>query len=354
LTPGASQGDTPPVRVLVVTAVDSENSVAGPAARALEAAGHRAEVVEGKGGAVGQAALTARLAAARLVGRPDVALLELSPEGAAAAAALSAARVPYLVYASPALLGRGTGPGAELLQAALRVACQGARAILVPSDPVAEHLARAAGVEEMELLAAGLDLAQLPLGERAAARAALRLPEGMHVLGLVGPLDAGTHLEALGLAHRHVAGVALLVAGEGPAEGTLFAMAGTTRPSSPVIHVGPLTPATRVITACAADVTLALTEGRVADESWALAALGRRQVVFPAEGTDNVAALYPDQRTVFEAPPEPEGLRVVLQAALQEERAQGALPAAAVAAARAQLDAATRWARLAERVVECA
>ena len=110
----------------------------------------------------------------------------------------------------------------------------------------AEHLAQLAGVEEMELLAAGLDLTNLPLGERGQARAALGLPEGMKVLGLVGPLDPATHLETLSLAHRHLAGVALLVAGDGPAEGTLFAMANATRPSSPVIHVGPLTPATRV------------------------------------------------------------------------------------------------------------
>ncbi|MCA9555650.1 MAG: hypothetical protein KC933_36810, partial [Myxococcales bacterium] len=215
-------------------------------------------------------------------------------------------------------------------------------------------LARLAGVEEMELLAAGLDLTNLPLGERGQARAALGLPEGMKVLGLVGPLDPATHLETLSLAHRHLAGVALLVAGDGPAEGTLFAMANATRPSSPVIHVGPLTPATRVITACAADVALTLTEGRLSEESWALAALGRRQVVFPAEGTDGVAALYPEHRTVFEASPEQAPLQFVLQAALQEEATQGALPDAAVASVRRRLDAATRWARLAERVVECA
>ena len=99
---------------------------------------------------------------------------------------------------------------------------------------------------------------------------------------------------------------------------------------------------------------LALSEGALSDESWRFAALGRRQVVFPAEGTDAVAALYPEHRAVFEAPPSPEGLRAVLQAALQEEEEQGPLPMAAVEAARAQLDCGTRWARLAARVIECA
>lgn len=340
------------MRLLMVSALPPARSDLGALEAAASTAGHEVHAVRGEG-ARGEAIAAARIGKEALLRRPAAALLEVSPWVSASAAALAAARIPYVLWAPRGALEDLAGPR-DLLDNALRGACGGAAAVIVGADAVAEQLARHAGVEDMELLSAGLDLEDLPLGDRAEARAALRLPEGPRVLGLVGPLGPETGLELLSLAHRTLAGVTLLVAGDGPSESAIFAMGGATRPSSPVVHVGPLAPATRVVTACAADVTLALDTRTLSEESWRLAALGRRQVAFDVPGTDAVAALYPEHRTVFATPEHPEALRQVLAAALDEEAAQGPLPADAVQAARAALDVGTRWSRLVERVVQCA
>jgi len=345
------------VRVLLVSALDAGTSDLGAVAAELEAEGHRVRVLTADDlpTPAREAALAARIAKAALLFRPDVAALEVSAHLSATAAALKATRIPYLLWGSEAGLGAAPSGPREVLDAALRLACQGAAAVVVGSDAAADRLAARGEIEELELLDRGVDLDNLPLGARAEARAALRLPEtGLRVLGLVGTLDARTGLELLTLAHRQLAGVALLVAGDGPHEAAVFAMSTSTRPSSPVVHVGPLGPATRVLTACAADVTLALDSEALSPESWNLAALGRRQVTFEVPGTDAVAAVYPEHRTVFAAPPHPEALREVLAAALEEEAQAGPLPEAAVEQARAQLDAATRFGRLAQRILQCA
>lgn len=344
------------MRILAVSARSAEGSDLDAVAAAASQAGHEARVVRpgASGGRAREAALAAKVAKQALLWRPQVAVLEASPYVWAAAAPLRAARIPYLVWTPGPEAFEAAGERGPLFENTQGGACRAAAALLVGSDLAAEALARGTGVEDMELLQQGVDLELLPLGDRAEAKAALRLPPDRRVIGLVGDLHPYTQLDLLSLAHRKIPGLSLLVAGEGPLAGAIFAMSASTRPSSPVVHVGPLSPATRVLTACASDVGLALDSRGLSPESWNFAALGRRQVTYEVPGTDTLAATYPDHRTVFAAPAHPESLREVLVHALQEELEVGPLPEAAVQTARRQLDASTRWTRLIERTVQCA
>ena len=346
------------MRILAVSAWNAERSdlsrlatVAGPSGHDLRSVhvGPRPSGVSAR-----TATLAAKVSKQLLLWRPKAALIELGPTTSAVAPALTAARVPFIVWAPDQLLSLSSEETGTWMGPALGHTCRSAAGVVVGSDAAAEWLSAHAGVSEMELLQRGVDLQQLPLGARAEAKAALGLPPDRPVLGLIADLQAWTRLDLLGFAQRKMPGVALLVAGEGPQEPAIFAMSASTRPSSPVIHVGPVSPATRVLTGCAADVGLALDRRGLGDEAWNLAALGRRQVTFEVPGTDSLAAVYPEHRTVFAAPEDPTALRQVLDGALQEELQQGPLPEAAVLTARAQLDEHTRWTRLLERVAQCA
>lgn len=344
------------MRVLAISALAAEKSDLPAVVAAVKAAGHdcRSLTFERTGpGPAREAALAALIAKEALLRRPKVAILEMSPDASATAATLQKSRISYVLWVNAAGLSAPEAVN-PVRSAASGFVARNAAAVIVACDDVANQLAQQTGVADMELLGTGVDLSLLPLGNREEAKAALRLPPDMKVLGLIGELKDSTGLESLTFAHRRMAGVALLVAGDGPQAKAIYAMGASTRPSSPVIHVGPLAPATRVLTGCAADVGLALDRFVLSDESWQLAALGRRQVTFEVDGTDAVAATYPAHRTVFCAPEDPEVLRQALTAALDEEATAGPLPTEAVEQARSQLDGSTQWQRLAERVFECA
>ncbi len=343
------------MRILAVSALGAEQSDLPAVVAAVTAAGHacRSLTLDRVPGPAREAALAALIAKEALLRRPKVAILEMSPDSSATAAALQKARIPYVLWVN-AFGPLAPGPLQPMRKAALSYVGRTATAVIVAADAIANQLAQQTGIADMELLGTGVDLSRLPLGNRQEAKAALRLPPDMRVLGLIGDLTDTTGLESLTFAHRRMPGVALLVAGEGPQAKAIYGMAASTRPSSPVIHVGPLTPATRVLTGCAANVGLALDRFTLSEESWQLAALGRRQVTFDVEGTDAVAAVYPEHRTLFCGSEDPEALRETLLMALEEEDSAGPLPAAAVQQARTQLDASTQWQRLADRVLECA
>ena len=356
------------LRVLVVSAHDH----ASAAARALAGAGHRVCWVAPEAtplpgieafslplrlppGKRRDALLAAVAARAALLRRAQVALVEAAPATLAVPAALAALRLPVVMTMDASTVAGFEAPEPrpallELQRGALTTAAHLARRVLVPSGRDAEVVARALAEPRLEIHAPGISLEALPLASREEAREAMGLVQASRFVALVADLEPELRLDLLALAHRRLAGVGLLIAGEGPQLALIGPMEMATRPSSPVLHLGPRTPATTVAATLAADVTLSLSPTGLDPRALESAALGRRQVVLAEETAAAVAALYPGEDAVRRADPHPEALLSALSDALEAE-ARG--PLGAVAAARDRLDATRSGERLAELLARC-
>lgn len=350
------------MRVLVVP---SDARAAGPLEEALTRRGHdvfHARAPWPRASKRREIALAADIARRALTGGFDAAYVEGTHRTSAVTAALYAARVPYVLAMASAPLGDATSRAlakprlpitVEACRQAVRLSMRGAASTIAWDRSVAEHLAEQTGVTNAQIAEAPLDLGRLPLGARAEARAALGLRDEIRYVALVADLADDLPYELLLYAHRAVAGTGLLVAGDGPGMERIHAMALATRPSSPVIAVGPKTDGTMVALTCAADVCLSLGLRRAAPEARGYAALGRRQVLFDVPDAASLAALYPTLDTVFAAAPTADALTEALRCALAEERASGPLPYWAIEAARRALGR-SRFDVLAERIEACA
>lgn len=273
--------------------------------------------------------------------RPEVGVLSFSAGQLPRALSL---RAPYLAWAEAA-------PRAEhrVAQASLTTLGAGAEALLCPSGALGEALADRYRLPRVELIEPGLDLNEAPLGPRAEALAVLGAPPRQRFAACLSELAEAEQLAPLALAQREVPGLGLLITGMGPQRSRVRAMELATRPSSPVIHLGPSTPATRVLAACACTIGVDVSPSQAGARL--LAAQGRRLVVLDGPELPRLQALYPPLLCpLFVARPEPRSLRHAIQQALDAEERLGPLPPDTVTAARQQLDADKLGARLSARL----
>ncbi|MBK6685195.1 MAG: hypothetical protein IPG45_12065 [Deltaproteobacteria bacterium] len=285
----------------------------------------------------------AQLGARLLSARPDAALIQVGPGAEPFPAALAAARVPYSLVFGEAPFSAETNP---LTRESWRAAARGARVNLAEDEAQAQQWAEALELPEVLAFGPRLDLGPWPLADRLEARRALGLPIEAQYLGLIADLEPPLRLDLLALAHRKVPGAGLLIAGTGSLTTMIEAMRVATRPSSPVLPLGPRSPTHNLAVGLAADVHLILDGDAARPEALAAAALGRRQVNLHEASATRLARLYPEQRTVFLAEPSEASLSSAISRALEEERQQGPLPGAAVEATRRALDESTLGRRL--------
>lgn len=278
------------------------------------------------------ATLAMQIARDLLRHRPDVAILRLSPGMAATAAILTAARVPIIVDLDDRPRAPdGLPPEGE--QTALSLTVRAAAAAIAASSASAAR-AHALGARVVTVIGEPHPLPEMLPGTRRDARAALGIPLDQPLLAHVGPLDPSAQLELLHEAHRHAAGVGLLIVEHGPRASFAHAMTVSTRPSSPVLV---LTPEAAPVALWAADALVWLGPARSAAVIDSLA-LGRRLVLL--ERDDHLLGAYdPALEAVHVAEqPTPRAILEAMGRALQAEHDHGPLPAIAVAHARTHLD----------------
>ena len=275
--------------------------------------------------------------------RPDAAYVRISASTSAVPAALAGLRVPVVLELNGPILDELANLGrSDTVIAAVGAALAGvirtARTLVVPLPSVGTHARDALGAEQVVVVANGADLDAARPGDRAAAREALGLPTEPKMIGLVANLAPELRMDLLAEAHRKLAGVALLVVGDGAQRGFVDAMAMATRPSSPVLYLGKLPHPQAVRAVQAVQVCVNVRDGCLGTKSLEYAAVGRRQVAFDTEGADRIAGLYPGLDAVhLVAERSAVALRAALEAALDAELSRGPLPDDAVAAARANL-----------------
>lgn len=277
--------------------------------------------------------------------RPQAALLSFAPWQLPLSLGLSA---PYLAWAEAP-----PEAGGRIGDSSLKTLGAAAEAVLCPSGSLGEALARDYALPRVELIEPGFDLSLMPEGPLDEARAVLGAPPGQRFLACLSELAEDERIEALGLAQRELPGIGLVITGAGPQRSRVRAMELSTRPSSPVIHLGESTPATRTLAACASTIGVDVSASALG--ALELAAHGRRIVALDGPELPRLRALYPPMLcALFVAEPSPRPLRQALERALDAEDRLGPLPPDAVQAARARLDAAGFGARLAERLKESA
>lgn len=303
---------------------------------ALRSRGWTIDVVPTHGGAPRVAVRTSTRA---LRARPRAALVHGS--ALAAGGVLAALRVPFVVLADP------TEAPINAAQAAI---LRGAAAVIV--DHWAQGLALSAKVGSLKVVTAvpGIDLSVHPLGPQSDALNALGLSAEQRMGGVISGPEA--QLDLLDPIYRQHPGVGWLIAGGEPILSRVRAMQLTTRPSSPIRPMGDRSPATDLITACAARVGLDLDRPGPGDGAYTFVAQGRRLVTIAGENATPLLDLYPPElRVVHIVRPTEEGVRAGLAAAWAAEDNLGPLPASAVDEARRQLDR-DGWPRRIGDVVE--
>ncbi len=340
------------MRVLFVHRNNADHALAAEMYQVAAVRGWQLQPVPVRDGLqFGTAARTAaRLAAAIRRFGADIALLDGS-EGSLmpAATVLLVARVPYVMLADRELSVR-----CRLPWIAARV-FRSARAVVVSEWSHRRALVDRYGAMRMVEIDPGLPLDEHPLGERREALEVLGLAPHQRMLGMISPLDERTRLSLLDSTYRNQPGLGLLVTGEGPLVDRLQAMAASTRPSSPVRLVGPASPATRLITACACWVGIDLEASGPGVGARILLAQGRRLVTTAGEDATPLLDLYPaEARAVHIVSPTESSFRAGLMAALEAERTLGPLLLADVRQARRQLDAARYAHRIADVLEACA
>ena len=279
--------------------------------------------------------------------RPDVALL-LGAEAAAAAAVLAPLSIPYVVLANK----KSPACGAQKPDVGLML--RRAHAVIVPRWRDGRILADRYGSLSVVTVVDGLSLGNQPRGDKAEALKALGLFPQQRMAGVIGSLGDHTRLDLLAGSYRAIAGLGIFVAGDGPGLDLINAMTVAARPSSPVVAVGPRSPAVDLTTACASTVGLDLEASGPGDGILVFLAQGRRVVTIAGEDATPLLDLFaPELRAVHVARPTEDGVRDGLAAVLEAESTLGPLPAAAVEQARYLLDADTWPRRIADVLQAC-
>lgn len=291
-----------------------------------------------------ESALAALTAKEALRARPDVAYVRISASTSAVPLALAALRVPYVLELNGRALDElenlGRPPLAiSVVAVNLSLAIRGARAVVAVSEKIGQHAVDRLGAREVSIIPNGADLDVATPGGRDAAKTALGLPVEMRFLTMVGSLAPELRLDLLAEAHRKISGTGLLVVGDGPQADFIQAMRAATRPSSPVIFLGPRPHEEAVLAIRAGHACVNVRDGDLGMRGLEYAAVGRRQVAFEVEDSDRLRSLYPDHLKavlLVEERTAP-ALRKAIEAALEAEEIQGPLPDADIANARATI-----------------
>lgn len=307
-------------------------------AAAGQDAGHRVEVLELPQARRRWPTVAPQWIRRLALARPQAALLEVGPAALILAPLLKAAQVPFGLVFGPTDEA-GAGP-------AWRGVAPLAKLTLATSEATARAISEQLQLPEVLAFGPQLDLGPWPLADRREARVALGLPPEGHYLGLIAALEPPLPLDRLALAHRKVPGAGLLVAGGGSLSGVVAAMGAATRPSSPVLWLGPRSPTHDLAVALAADVHLCLEPTGPSDACLVAAALGRRQVNLHEGSRPLLERLYPSGQPGVFGRPDGADLEGAIRQALELESTSGPLEAAAVARARRALDRSTLGARL--------
>lgn len=362
------------MRILYVTHVDTDQShgasrhVIG-VTKGLASLGHEVRLiapgsiaipgvkrVPGAGrfhaGAKAEAAFAALAVATAAWFRPHAVYVRISASTSLVPMSLSV-RLPVVLELNGPILdemarmGRGEDR-IRIVRSLLQIAIARSRAVVAASDNVGRYATEELNAGNVVVIPNGADLDVATPGDKLAARRELKMPERGKVVTMVGTLVPELRLDLLSEAHRKLPGTALLVAGDGPKADMLEAMAMTTRPSSPVVYIGPVPHEKAILAIRAADVCVNVRDGDLGMKGLEYAAVGRRQVAFRMEGSDRLAALYPPELAAVHLVDERSGiaLRKALEDALDAEERLGPLPPEAIEKARAKLG----WVDKAERV----
>lgn len=276
--------------------------------------------------------------------RPDVAYVRLSASTSAVPAVLTGLRVPYVLELNGRILDEldnlGRPPLAiGLVTVNLGLAVRGAKSLVGVSEKIGQHAVDRLGAREVSIIPNGADLEVATPGDREAAKRALNLPAEMRFLTMVGSLAPELRLDLLAEAHRKVTGTALLVVGDGPQADFIQAMRAATRPSSPVIFLGPRPHEEAVLAIRAGHACINVRDGDLGMRGLEYAAVGRRQIAFEVEDSDRLRDLYPEESKAVLLVKErsPGALRIAIEEALEAEETLGPLPEEAIALARATI-----------------
>lgn len=274
--------------------------------------------------------------------RPDLCVL-FEP---GAATTIAAQTKPYVVW----------GPSIPAIKSsAARRIVTNARAVIVGEWSTARRLAAIFGSIRAVTVQPGLALADHPIGPRTEALEALGLAPHQRMIGLIGDLDDEMALELLDPTYRRRPGVGLLITGDGPKLSKIHAMSAATRPSSPVMPVGPRSTATNLITACASTIGIDLATPGPGPGALYLLAQGRRVITIAGEDATSLVDLYPaSSHAVTIAEATADGVHIAIETALDAEHRLGPLSESAIHAARDQLDARTWARRFADVLQACA
>lgn len=293
--------------------------------------------------------------------RPEIAHVIVHPGTLGVPTALAASGTSVVLEVDRPLFDEHPDPrdpSVHLRREALRAAARSARAFVARRPDLAVQVETHTGIRGVRVLfeaARGLDLDAMAPSPAGAAKRALGLLEAQRFFTLAAPLDDDLALEPLMFAHRRVPGAGLLVAGRGPGEAAVTAMSVATRPSSPVVLLED-GPEPRRLAIAASDVGLSLRRGAPGGETWAYAAMGRRQVAFDHPDLDRIDGWFPGETAVIRCPePSADALRRSMIAALDEARTRGPLSGPGIETARTALaaDARPLTAQIREVYVAC-
>jgi glycosyltransferase involved in cell wall biosynthesis len=270
----------------------------------------------------------------------DVAYVRLSASTSAVPAALAMRRVPFAIELNGPILEELERLGRSKVmiaaaRATLSLAVRGAEVVVAASENVARHASAMLGAKRIVVIENGADLEVATPGDRKNARRRLGLPEDRPILAMAGSLVPELRLDLLEEAHRSMANVLLVIAGDGPHRHRLDEMVSR---SSAILALGPRPHEEAIELLRAADVCLNVRDGDIGMKGLEIAAVGRRQVAFRMEGSLRLESLYPGLEAVFLVGERTaEALKRGISAALEAEERLGPLPAEAVERARARL-----------------
>ncbi len=294
---------------------------------------------------VALAALVTKEAAFR---RPKAALVSLNASTHAVPHALRNLRVPTILTVDSSLDLQRIADQPLRLAALMTVAAR-AQALVCPSEAIAQRAVNLLRAAEASVVEPGLPLGSLARTERAKAKAQLGLHEDIRLLAMVGPLDPELRLDLVAHAHRKLSGVGLLIVGDGQGADFVQAMRAATRPSAPVLYMGPQPEETLRGALLAAHAVLdARAEGPSRYTPLALA-LGRRCVGFSSSGWARLLPLYPPELNALTLvePTEPQILRSALERTLSAD-GKAPLPEPAIRAAQSALG----WSGAAQKIAQ--
>lgn len=283
---------------------------------------------------------------------PDVAYVRLSATSSAVPLTLASLGVPFVTELNGRLLdelrllGRSE-LALRVVAGAQRVIASRAFALVAVEQKIGRHARDALWARDVRVIENGADLSVATPGDRVTARERLGLPLDRTILAFAGTLVPELRLDLLLEARSQLPGSPMLVlAGDGPARSVVEA---ASTESEAVRWLGARPHAEAVDLLRAADVCVNVRDGDLGMKALEYAAVGRRFVAFRVEGAERLEGLYPHHRAAFLVEERSaEALAVGICAALQEEGAQGPLPASAVEEARSEVG----WERTAGRITQ--